>query len=154
MGYRGKAGSRSPHRGSSLSVACWLTRWVCPHEIVLVPVEISFWIWWSEHRGQNRRVGEQAVFARVIDPLRVIPVGRDIGVDLLATQLVKNRRLTHGAHTVGAGLRGTASTWCVQTVGGRERRGNPTVRLTTVSNALPERGLNNRFLYLVVATRN
>lgn len=122
--------------------------------MVLVPVEISPWTWWSEHCGQNRRVGEQAVFAGVIDPLRVIPVGRDIGVDLLATQLVKNRRLTHGANTVEAGLRGTASTWCVQTVGGCERRGNPTVRLTTVSNTLPERGLNNRFLYLIVATRN
>lgn len=122
--------------------------------MVLVPVEAGLWTGWSGHRGQNRRVGERVVFARVIDPLRVSPGGRDIGVDSLVTQLVKNRRLTHEAHTVDAGLWGTASTWCVQTVGGCQRRGNPTVRLTTVSNALPERGPNNRFLYLVVATRN
>jgi hypothetical protein len=37
------------------------------------------------------------VFAGVIDPLWVSPGGWDLGVDWLATQLVINRRLAHGA---------------------------------------------------------
>jgi hypothetical protein len=74
--------------------------------MVLTRGEVSAWTWWCEHRGRNRRVGEQAVFAGVIDPLRVSPGGRDIRVDSLATQLVINRRLAHGANTVEAGLRG------------------------------------------------
>jgi hypothetical protein len=106
VGCQGKSCSRSPHRGGPLSVACWLTRRVCPREMVLIRGEVSSWTWWCEHRGRNRRVGEQAVFAGVIDPLRVSPGGRDIRVDSLATQLVINRRLAHGANTVEAGCGG------------------------------------------------
>jgi hypothetical protein len=37
----------------------------------------------------------------VIDLLRVNPCGRDIGVDSLATELVIDRRLAHGATLYG-----------------------------------------------------
>jgi hypothetical protein len=71
--------------------------------MVLIRGEVSPWTWWSKHHGRNRRVGEQAVVAVVIDPLWVRPGGRDIRVDVLATQLVINRRLVPGANAIGAG---------------------------------------------------
>jgi hypothetical protein len=101
VGSRGQDCSRSPHRGGPLSVACWLVRRVCPQEMVPVCVEVSPWAWWSEYRARNLRVGEQMVFAGVIDPLRVRPGGWDLGVDSLATQLVIDRRLAHGATPYG-----------------------------------------------------
>jgi hypothetical protein len=131
--YQRTTRSRSPHRDRPLPVTCGLTRRVCRHEMVLVCVKISRWTW-SEHRGRNRRDGQHSVFTGATDQLRVSPGGRDIGVDSLATQLVINRRLTHRADTLGAGLRvrhhrGVDRLWvgaklCVQTVGGCKRRGN------------------------------
>jgi hypothetical protein len=103
--YQRTACSRSPHRDRPLPVTCGLTHRGCPHEMVPVCVEISRWTW-SEHRRRNRRDDQQRVLPGVTDQLRVSPGGRDIGVDSLATQLVINRRLTHRADTLGAGLRG------------------------------------------------
>jgi hypothetical protein len=61
-----------------------------------VRAKVSPWAWCYEHRDRNRHLNEM-VFAGVIDPLPVGPGGRDLGVDSLATQLVIDRRLTHGA---------------------------------------------------------
>jgi hypothetical protein len=96
VGSRGQGRSRSPPRGGPLSLACLLVHRVCPHEIMPVRAKVSPWAWCSEHRDRNRHLNEM-VFAGVIDPLRVGPGGRDLGVDSLATQLVIDRRLTHGA---------------------------------------------------------
>lgn len=97
VGCRGKGCSGSPQHGRPLPVACWLTRRVCPHGIVLVHLEVSPGTWWSEHPRRTRPIGAQAVSPGMIDPLRVVPGGRDISVDSLATNLVINRRLAHGA---------------------------------------------------------
>jgi hypothetical protein len=59
---------------------------------------VSSWPGWpGEYRCGSCRVGGQAVLSGVIDLLRVNPRGRDIGVDSLVTELVIDRRLTHGA---------------------------------------------------------
>ncbi|MDT7714349.1 MAG: hypothetical protein QOH09_341 [Pseudonocardiales bacterium] len=113
--------------------------------MVLVCGAVSSWTWWSGHRGRNRRGGEQMVFAGVvIAPLRVIPGGRDIGDESLATQLLINRRLAHRADTIGAGLwgrhhRGVYRVWvnarlCVQAVGGCQRRGIRRIHPTNVNS--------------------
>jgi hypothetical protein len=112
-GCRGKGCSRGPPRGRPLAFACWLTRRVCSHGIVLVGVGVSSWAWWPDYRRRTRPLGAQAVFPGMTDRLRVIPCGRDISVDSLATQLVINRRLAHGRHRRGSSA-GAASTWCVQ----------------------------------------
>ena len=64
-----KGCSRFPHRGSPLSVAYWPTRRIDPHGMVPIRGEVSPWAWWSKPHGRNRRVGEQAMVAVVIDPL-------------------------------------------------------------------------------------
>jgi hypothetical protein len=59
--------------------------------------EISSCPWWSvERRRHTCSAGREAVFPRVTDPLQVSIGGRDIGVDLLATELVIDRGLAHG----------------------------------------------------------
>jgi hypothetical protein len=52
------------------------------------------------------------VFAGVIDPLQVRPGSRDLGVDSLATQLVINRRLAHGATPYGRACGGGINMVC------------------------------------------
>ncbi len=129
--------------------------------MVLVPVEVSAvevsaWTGWFEHRGRNRRDGQQMVFAGVINPLRVSPGGRDLDVDSLAAQLLINRRLAHSADTVEAGLPRAASTGCAQAVGSYEivctgcgwvrTTANPTIRPTNATSARPPSGdLTTRF---------
>jgi hypothetical protein len=51
----------------------------------------------GEYRCGTCRVDGQAVLPGMIDLLRVNPRGRDISVDSLATELVIDRRLAHGA---------------------------------------------------------
>jgi hypothetical protein len=86
------------HYGSRLPVAGWLTRRVCPHRRVLVRGAVRSWPWWPrEHRCRIRLASEEVVLPGVTDLLRLSPGGPDIGVDPLATELVIDRRLTHGA---------------------------------------------------------
>jgi hypothetical protein len=128
--YQRTGCSRSPHRDRPLPVTGGLTRRGCRHEMVPVCVKISRWTW-AEHRGRNRRDGQPRVFAGVTDQLWISPGGRDISIDSLTTQLVINRRLTHRADTLGAGLRGrqhrgvdrlwSGTRLCVQTVDGCQR---------------------------------
>ncbi len=98
VGFWRKGCSRSPHRGSPLPVGYWQTRRICPRPTVAVRGKVIFKTRWSQHRRRNRRVGEQAVFAVVIGPLRVSPTGRNISVDPLTTHLIINRRFPHGGH--------------------------------------------------------
>ncbi len=59
---------------------------------------ISFCHWWSgEHCRRTWPAGGEAVFPGVIYLLRLGPGGRGIGVDPLATELIIDRRLAHGA---------------------------------------------------------
>jgi hypothetical protein len=81
VGWWGKNYSRSPPHGPPLLAVCR----VCASEIVV------------KRRHPIRPVGEQAVFPGITGPVRVIPGDRGIGGDLLATQLVVNRRLAHEA---------------------------------------------------------
>lgn len=97
VGFGGKGYVRSPPRGRRLPVGCWQTRRVCPHPAVVVWGKVISWSWWTEYRRRNRRVGQQAVFAVVVGPLRVRPTGWEISVDSLAAHLIVNRRLPHGA---------------------------------------------------------
>ncbi|MBV9032010.1 MAG: hypothetical protein JO364_17260 [Pseudonocardiales bacterium] len=85
VGFRGEARSRSPHRDRPLPVVRRLARRVCPHGVVLVRVETSSWTLRPERSRRTQPPGGQTVFPMVIDPLRVSPGGRDIGVDSLAT---------------------------------------------------------------------
>ncbi|MGH3868363.1 MAG: hypothetical protein ACRDQ4_20030 [Pseudonocardiaceae bacterium] len=83
-------------RGSPLSVVGWLTRRVCPHGMEQVLREVSPWSWWpSDHRRHTRCVGEEGMLSGVTDVVWIGPAGRDIGVDVLATELVIDWRLTH-----------------------------------------------------------
>jgi hypothetical protein len=70
---------------------------VCAPEIVLIHGEVNFCLWWPERRYPTRPVGEQAALPGITGPVLVSSGGRGIGGDLLATQLVVNRRLVHGA---------------------------------------------------------
>ena len=97
VGFGGNGYVRSPPRGRRLPVGCWQTRRVCPHPAVVVWGKVISWSWWPEYRRRNRRVGQQAVFAVVIGPLRLCLPGWDISVDSLAAHLIVNRRLPHGA---------------------------------------------------------
>ncbi len=125
----------------------------CTHERGLVPVEVSSWAWWSQHRGRNRRVGEPVVFTGVIDQLRASPGVPDIGVDSLATQLVINRRLPHGANTVAAGFSGLHQHGVYRLRVGASDEQSDGFAGIPVSSTRPERGLNDRFLCLAVAAR-
>jgi hypothetical protein len=114
------------------------------------------------HR-RNRRDGQHRLFAGVTDQLRVSPDSRDIGVDSLTTQLVINRRLTHRADTLGAGLRGRQhsdvdSLWSGYEIvctdcGWVPATRNPTDARDQRQGHAPKRAPHKSSLYLVVAAR-
>jgi hypothetical protein len=54
------------------------------------------WLGTGEHCRRPGPAGEEVVCPGVICLLRLVPGGRDIGVDPLTTELVIDRRLAHG----------------------------------------------------------
>jgi hypothetical protein len=77
----------------------WVVGWLgLRHaEIAVGHGEIRSWPWRPAERRRTRPIGGKAMFPTVTNRLRVGSSGRDISVDSLATELVIDGSLTHGA---------------------------------------------------------
>lgn len=83
-------------RSSSWPVVGWLTCRICPQRMEQVRREVCSWAWWSgERRRHPRCINKEVILFGLTDFLRIGRTGRDVDVDVLATELVIDWRLAH-----------------------------------------------------------